>query len=303
MSIAQPFRVFVQFVVFAVLALGLAAQKKDKDKAPVEIRYMTPERIERPTKADDKGVLQWAPWPEQKCEVCKGTGKTTCATCQRYPEEWTNCFECKHTKEAVCRTCGGLGKIPDPLEKVTCPGCMGAGFVPCSLCPGSNGTLRTKGGSPKGEKCPSCRGDGGFKCAVCNGTRFVEAAALKPSLKDANAATLAKALVTTDQALTALDGFSGDAKDARKVQKEMSRVIGLAQAIYPPCKRGQKAFEDYMARLAPGENYQDWGEMFGHGIGIWKNGFTYYLKVQKRMIELAQKRAEANEQAGGEKGK
>lgn len=302
MSIVQSFRLFLQFLFFAGLAMGLAAQKKER--APVEIRYPTPERFERPTKADDKGVLQWAPWPEIKCETCKGTGKTACATCQRYPDEWTNCMECKRTKEAACRTCGGTGKMWDPLEKMLCPGCFGAGFVACSLCPGSNGTLHTKGGSPKGEKCPSCRGDGGFKCAVCNGTRFVEVAALKPSLKEANAATLAKAATLTDQALTALDGFTGDAKDARKTQKELARILGLAQSIYPPCKRGQKAFEDYMGKLAPAEQYQDYGDMFGHGLGIWRSGYSYYLKMQKRMLELAQKRAEANEKlAGGDKGK
>jgi len=290
-SIAQRLRPFLHVLVFALLGAAAGAQKKD---GPVEIRYPVPERIERAAKADDKGLLQWEEWKEPQCQTCTGTGKTKCATCERYPDEWTNCIECKGTKEATCRACGGLGHQPDPLDKVICPGCRGSAYLACTICPGSSGLITPQGGGGRPQKCPACRGDAGAKCSICNGTRFVEMATLKPSLREANAATLAKALAAANQALNALTAFHPPA-DVRKANKELAKVLGGGQAFFPPMKRAPKAFEDHMARIAGGANYQHYEEAAGQVQSAWKSGFEYYLKHQKRMLELAHKRAEANE--------
>ena len=140
-----------------------------------------------------------------------------------------------------------------------------------------------------------CRGEGGYKCGVCNGTRLVEVASLKPSLKDANAATLTKAIATTDQMLTALGAFTPTGKNTRKEVKELARIFTLGQAVFPPMKRSPKALDDLMGKVYGGSQYEGFEEREANTLNLFKTHSEYYLKHQKRMMELAQKRAEANE--------
>lgn len=274
------------------LTAALAAQKNE----PVEIRYIIPERFERATKTDDKGLEQWAEYKPEKCTVCKGTGKTRCVTCERFPDDAKHCIECKRNKdrETGCRSCGGLGHWPDPLEKVTCPQCMGAAITECGTCSGG-GQIKITGGGDRWTNCPACRGDGGWKCATCNGTRLVEPLGLKPSLKDANSQLLAKALATVDKTLTALGGFTPAARDSRKEVKELARILGEAGPISPPMKRIGKALEDVMGKVYGGNQFQGHEEAEANTMNGFKVGSEYYLKHQKRMLELAQKRAATNE--------
>jgi DnaJ-class molecular chaperone len=278
--------------------LGVAAAQ-DGPKYPI------PEKIERATKADDKGVLQWEAWAEPKCPNCNGTGKMKCPTCARFADDAKTCPECKRNKEreAVCRTCAGTGKLADPLEKVVCPACLGAAFLLCMVCHGG-GQLKVDK-AKQWSDCPGCRGEGGFKCVVCNGTRMVEVAAVKPSLKDGTPANLEKALAATDQALKELAAFtpSGGEK-ARKEVKALCKTLDTAGAVHPSLKRLPKFLEDYMGKIYGGAQFQGHEEHEAQAMGQVQTNCEYYLKHQKRMMELAQKRAEANAKlAADQKGK
>jgi hypothetical protein len=275
-------------VLSVVFAFCLVAQATAQD-----LRFVHPEKFERATKADDAGMLQWDVHKEEKCPTCAGTGKMKCMTCERFFDDAPHCIECKRTKEAVCRACAGAGHFADPLEKALCSACQGAGFLECGLC-GGGGRIKSEGGD-RFSTCPACRGDGGWKCSTCGGDRLVVAAQLKPSLKDANEATLNKALGTTNEALTAIGKFSpADFPSARKAVKDLQKQLKIAQSIYPPLKATQKTLEDAMSKTYGGSQYQNQGEREGAIMGVVKNSSEFYLKHQKRMIELALKRLEAN---------
>jgi hypothetical protein len=259
-----------------------------------DIRYVHPEKYERATVADDSGLLQWAKFEEESCKTCAGTGKTKCPTCERFKDEVTSCIECKRTKEAVCRACGGLGHFADPLEKVLCSGCRGAGVFVCLQCSGA-GAFPTDTSPDRPVKCPTCRGDGGWKCTVCDGKRLIETAALKPSLAEADAATLTKALATTEQELAALDKFQpAGGKGVRKLAKELSKQLTIAQQVFPPLKLTAKMFDNVIGKTFGGSQYQGQDEREAAAMDAFKKSTDYYLRHQKRMIELALKRAEAN---------
>jgi hypothetical protein len=282
-------------------ALGIALPASTQDGP----RFLIPEKIERATKADDTGVLQWEAWPETKCESCAGTGKAKCITCARFADDATNCPECKRNaeREVACRPCAGTGTIPDPLEKATCSGCMGASFLLCTVC-GGGGRLKI-GGAKQWSDCPGCRGTGAFKCAVCSATRQVETAGVKPSLKDANVATLTKAATATDTALKELAAFSpAGGQKARKEMKALAKIFDNAGSQHPSLKRLAKAFEDFFGKIEAGAQFQGHEEHQVNAMNLVKGNAEYYLKHQKRMIELATKRAEANAKLAAEqKGK
>lgn len=289
-------------LVLFVLVAPLAAQDAPK---PTELRYPIPEKMERATKADAAGMLQWVEWEKPKCPTCKGTGKTVCSFCYRFLDDVKTCIECKRTKEreAVCRVCAGAGTIPDPLEKALCPGCLGAGFQPCLVC-GGPGIQKITGGGDKPTACVACRGTGGFKCAVCNGERLVEVAAVKPNLADGKVADLKKAIAAAEQVLAALDTFAPTGNNSRKEVKELESAIAPAAAWFPPFKRMPKAIEAFMGKLYAGNQFVGYQEVQANGMGLWKANGVYYLKLQKRMLELSLKRAEANAAtAEGSKGK
>lgn len=279
----------VLWFLSCVLASGAGAPAQD------DIRYFHPEKFERPTKPDDKGLLQWAEWKGEKCKTCSGTGKAKCTTCVRFADDQPNCPECKRNeaREVVCRACAGAGEMPDPLEKVLCPGCLAASFLLCTVCSGGGRLKIDK--AKNWSDCPGCRGDGGFKCTACNGARVVDVAALKPSLKEANAAALAKAITVVDQALKELGAFtpSGGEK-ARKEVKAMVKTLETASASHPALKRAAKALEDCMGKIYAGAQFQGHEENEARFMALVKFNSEYYLKHQKRMMELAHKRAEAN---------
>ena len=290
---------FVSRLLCVVFACFAAAALSAQDR-----HYVHPEKFERATKADDAGLQQWAEMQEVKCPTCSGTGKLKCMKFARFFDDAPTCSECKRNKErmAVCRACAGLGHFADPLEKALCPACQGMGFLECGLCSGGG---RIKGDGDRWSTCPACRGDGGWKCGGCNGERLVEVAQLKPSLKDANEAALTKALATTNEALAALQKFTpADFPNSRKAVKDLQKQLKIAQGIYPPLKGTSKALEDAMNKTYGGTQYQNQGEREGAILGTVKNSAEFYLKHQKHMMELCQKRLEANAKVEAEnKGK
>jgi hypothetical protein len=285
---------FVRLILVAgaVAALGTAQDG---------IRYVAPDKFERATKTDEANMIQWADHVQTKCTTCQGNGKTKCTTCDRFPDEAKVCPECKRVADRLvpCRACAGTGFWPDPLEKVTCCACFGAGFQLCVVCSGG-GSIKVQGSGDKWLDCPGCRGSGGFKCGVCDGKRLVEVAALKPSLRDANAATLQKAIASTDTILQGLGAFTPTGRNSRKEVKEINRLLTMGQALFPPIKRTPKVLEDYMGKTYGGSNFVGHEEGEAHAMQSVKGSAEYYLKHQKRMMELALKRAEANEKLAAE---
>lgn len=269
--------------------------------AAAQNRVLIPEKIERATVAADDGMQRWAEWKPGKCPNCEGKKKVKCGTCERFAEDATNCIECKRNekKEADCRMCVGTGELADPLDKVSCPGCLGAGFFLCTICSGG-GRLRI-GDAKKFGDCVGCRGAGGWKCGACNGARLVEPAALKPSLREAAPKDLAKAATVTDAALKELEAVTPTGGDkARKEVKALVKAFDAAGAVHPAMKRLGKPFEDYMGKIYAGKQFQGSAENEAETMSAVKASAEYYLKHQKRMLELAQKRAEANAKVAGE---
>lgn len=288
-------------LVWFLLNLCGAAPAQDGPK------FQNPDKIERATKADDKGMLQWDTYTPPKCPSCSGTGKMKCPTCQNFPEDATFCAECKRAtkeREIPCYPCGGTGTIPDPLEKALCPGCRGAALLLCFQCSGG-GVLRIQGSGDKWLQCPPCGKTGGWKCAVCNGERFVAIAGVKPSLKDANAATLTKAIAAVDQALKDLSAISpAGGERARKEVKAIAKAFDLAGAYVAAVKRTTKPFEDYMNKVYGGSQFLGHEENEAGAMSLVKTNAEYHLKHVKRMMELSLKRAEANAKLAAEqKGK
>lgn len=280
---------------FAVAALvGCAAV------AAQDLKFPTPELIERGTTTDEQGLQKWAEYVAPKCPTCAGTGKMKCVTCVRFGEDATNCPEC-HRKEghqAVCRACAGAGTIADPLEKALCPGCMGASFLLCMVC-GGGGQLKVDK-AKNWSDCPGCRGDGGFPCTVCKGERVVETVALKPSLAEAPADKVKKALATAEEGLAKLAAFNPTGgNNVRKEIKEIGAIFDGMKALHPAFKTLPKASKDYLGKVLGGTQFQGHEEHEADAMKLVKQNAEYFLKHQKRMMELVLKRAEANEKVAG----
>ncbi|HEB51649.1 MAG TPA: hypothetical protein ENI87_00165 [bacterium] len=268
--------------------------------ASAQARYLVPDRIERATVVDDDGLHQWAEWPEPKCASCKGTGKAPCQTCARFAKDAKVCPECKRAEKllAPCRACAGSGKIADPLQRVPCAGCMGAGFLLCTVC-GGGARLRV-GSAKRWSVCPACRGTGGFPCAGCNGERWMPALAIKPSLAEAPFDKLLKAEKDLDKAIQAFAAFTpaGGAK-TRKSVKELGKAYGYLKKYSPGFKALPKCTKNYMSKILAGAQFQGHEENEANTLGRLKSNAEYYLRHQKRMLELAKKRADLNIRASG----
>ncbi|MCA8950440.1 MAG: hypothetical protein KDE27_13120 [Planctomycetes bacterium] len=283
--------VWLAFVLTMLLGRALVAQGDGWPR-------WTPDRLERATVKDENGKLQWAKWaPAEKCRTCTGTGKTVCKVCERFLEDAENCPDChrKDKHETVCRTCLGTGSMPDPLEAVQCPGCRGGGYMPCTTCSGG-GQLRSEG-AKRWSDCPSCRGEGGFLCEACGGKRTVATAKLKPSLAEAESKDLEKALEATDTALAAISKFESHGKQTRKESKELGTLTKDAEKYFPPLKDANKQLKSYMGKIFAGSQYLGHEEDEAEAMNLYKAGVEYFLKHQKRMIELSLERAKANEKA------
>lgn len=278
---AFPFRLLACLLLLLVATTGSAQG----------LKLVAPDKFERATTTDEQGLLQWAPFAEEKCPTCEGAKETVCQHCARFDDN-KKCPECAMKKKAVCRGCGGLGHWPDPLEKASCPGCQGAGVLPCFVC-GGRGVQKVTGSGDKLFDCVGCKGDGGQKCGVCNGARLVEVAAVKPSLKDAPVAALKKALAAVDDVLDDIGKFE-PGKDARKSVKEYVKHLGPIASVLPPMKRAPKVLEDWMGKNYAGSVFEGSQEREASAIRFFKGNNEYYLKHQKRMLELALQRAEHN---------
>ncbi len=260
-------------------------------------RYLIPERIERATVADDDGQLQWAEWTAPACGSCKGTGKSVCATCARFAKDAKDCPECQRKDPKLlttCRACAGTGKIADPLDEVPCAGCMGAGMLLCTVC-GGGGRLKV-GGAKRWSKCPACRGAGKFDCGACKGKRVMASLAIKPSLREADLDKLQKASRAVDEALELFGKFAPQGGTrARKEVKELGKAYDAMKKFHPSFKAMVRSTKSYMSKIFAGAQFQGHEENEANTMNRLKANAEYYLKHQKRMLDLAIKRAEAND--------
>ena len=264
---------------------------------PAQSKPAPQDAFERATKADEKGLLQWADYVPKPCPACSGRGKTACATCAGSEKRARPCPECggKETRETTCRTCAGLGVLADPLAKAPCPTCAGAAFLLCAVCDG-DGTIELEGEAP--AACPACRGEGGFKCATCEGRRLVDAAAPKPSLREAGEASLGDAMAATAQALEELAAFKPTGKNARRDVKTFLKTLEKAQPCHPALKRAKGAVERFMERIHAAEDIEAHEEDEAKAMRLIRDNATRYLEHQRRMLELALDRAKANAKVG-----
>lgn len=282
-------RVVVLLSLWISSAVSLAAQGgKGEFLVPI------PEKIERPTEKDAQGLLQFVAYKPERCINCKGRQVMVCQHCARFdPGDCDSCAECKNTKEAKCRICAGTGEMPDILQRAPCPSCFGAAVTRCFVC-GGRGKFPVKGGGKKPEECGCCKGTGAFACETCNGKRFVELPALKPSLLDAKSADIKKAI-------EAIDAVAAEAKrfqttgDGRKDGKAFEKVSGLGGKYLPVMKRVQKHFESVSKEQTKGSGWTAYREMVDAQVDATKQSLDYYLKHQKRVLELCLARAEHNE--------
>lgn len=265
-------------------------------------RLKHPERTERPTEADANGLQQWAKWPAPKCPLCKGVGKSKCVTCERFEKDAKDCPECqrkdKEKQLTTCRICIGEGTIPDPLKVVPCAGCVGAGMWLCTVCTGG-GQLKV-GGAKRWSKCPACRGAGGWKCTGCNGKRMMKPLATKPPIDVAPPDKIKKTLKSIDDTLALFEKFTpvGGTK-ARKAVKELTTAFDSFKKVNPSFKGLSKQAKTYMSKIFAGANFQGHEENEANTMKMVKENAIYYLKHQKRMTELALKRAELNAEKAG----
>ncbi|MCR9248439.1 MAG: hypothetical protein NXI31_25715 [bacterium] len=265
-------------------------------------RY-TPERVERKTEAGDDGKLKWAKYEAEKCRGCSGTGKTKCKACERLFDE-AGCPDCKRKekREIVCRTCIGDGSLPDPLKKVHCPGCSGAAFLLCTVCNGG-GKIRVDK-AKRLSACPACRGDGAFPCKGCGGKRHVSGAALKPSLATADdTKKIKRALDVTEKMLKELGRFQPKGGDkGRKEAKALAKILKSGAKTHPAFKGLEKQVGKYMGKIFAGKQFVGAAEHESLAMERLKASAEYYLKMQKRMLELTLKRVEANAKIAAENG-
>ncbi|MBK8100593.1 MAG: hypothetical protein IPK26_26175 [Planctomycetes bacterium] len=287
----HPFWILLTILLCAA---SLCAQEPEK----IELKMVVPTTFELPTKADDKGLLQFEPFKEEKCVNCAGTKEAGCMLCARLDDNKA-CPECKGTRKAPCRSCGALGHWPDPRKKVNCPGCYGAGAFRCHVCDGRT-WQKVQGSGDKKLKCAACRGVGIYKCGVCSGARVVDSVTFKPSLEDATVAALTKTKDQIDGLLAALEKFQPTGKNTRKEMKELLGILDKGKDL-PPIKRSPKFLDEMMDKTYGGSMFDGHEDMEANTMKTWIESTQYYLKHQKRLVELCLVRAEANAKVVGDK--
>lgn len=279
----------------ASAALLPAQRKKAQLKLPI------PDKYERTTELDDNGLEQWTEYRQLACPNCQGKKTTVCFHCDGLIRN-QQCLECKMKKKVTCRVCAGLGHVPDPLEKVVCPHCLGATIFPCDICGWEGGTM-VKGGSKKPAACVACKWQGSYPCTVCRGARLVDPVKLKPSVGEASLKDLLKAREAIATVLAAMAEFEPGGSKTRKDIKAYSKLLTPATRYLPPLKSAQKAFEAVMKKALKGEVWIGHEEREVAVIKRFMQHHGYYLQHQKRLLDLCVERAEFNEKAQAAKGK
>lgn len=293
---SQILRFLFLVLVPALVAVGLSAQEKLR-KEPEPFLVPIPERLERATEKDENGVLQWAKFEAPECVNCKGTKKMTCRHCERMDDgACPDCPECHNTREATCRVCAGEGKMPDILERAPCPTCAGAALTRCSMC-GGMGVMSIAGDGDNKSKCVSCKGKGGYACGTCDGKRWVPTPKMKPSFAEGKLADYKKLADALEKVSAALGSFESTG-DGRKDMKAMAKVLAPGLKQFPAFAGAQKHFEAEKKGESNGSVFTKYADTVREHTAFVKQQLDYYIKHQRRVLELVIARAEANAEAG-----
>ena len=292
--------------VFAALVLVVANVRAQDEEPPPEhatLRRQPPERVERATVTDDKGILQWAEHKGAQCLNCKGEGKTACLHCDRFEEklEHAKCPECGDEKKATCRVCYGAGTLPDALEGSPCPACGAVGHTVCGICSG-RGLMFPAGSNGKSSRCDLCKGVGALPCGACKGKRIVEHPKFKPSFAEAKSSDYAKAIEALDKVLEGLPTFESS-RDSRKDMKAFAKLVASGVKALPALKAAADHFEVSKKSEAGGSNWQHWPDVVAQQTTFAKENLEYWLKYEKRIMTLAMQRALKNEETAAAAGK
>ncbi len=285
-------------LVGLLFAVDAGAQKL------MPLGWVPPDKLERETKKDDAGFLQWKKFETAPCPTCKRSKKHECPHCAR-AERTKSCLECKRdvSKDpegkgaAPCRICNATGKTIDILEQSPCPGCMGAGVQVCMVC-GNEGSFPIKGGSKKPAKCGCCKGKGGYPCTVCKGKRFVTPFKLKPSVAEAKLKDLRAALKGVEKAHSNLAGFASKG-EGRKDAKAFAKILKPAEKYLPSLKGTTKFYVAVSKAHTKGSMWVGYGDMQNNMTESFRQSIQYFLERQKRVLELCIARQEHNEQVAG----
>ncbi|MCK5944175.1 MAG: hypothetical protein KAI24_19470, partial [Planctomycetes bacterium] len=122
---------------------------------------------------------------------------------------------------------------------------------------------------------------------------------LKPSLREAPLDKLQKAQEALEESMKRFAAFEpkGGTK-ARNEVKELGKAYDALKKFHPAFKGMAKATKNYMSKILGGAQFQGHEQNEANAMNLLKSNAEYYLKHQKRMLELAIQRAEANEKAG-----
>jgi hypothetical protein len=183
--------------------------------------------------------------------------------------------------------------MPDILVRAPCPTCFGAAMTRCHVC-GGRGRFKVAEGGKKPEKCGCCDTVGAYKCQTCAGKRWVETPAIKPSVAEGKSQDLKKALAALEGVSAALAKFDSTG-DGRKDIKAYAGVVGGGSKLFPPLARSQKHFEGASKDQAKGAVWKAYPDMVKAYATDTKQALEYYLKHQKRVLELCLAHAEHNE--------
>ena len=163
------------------------------------------------------------------------------------------------------------------------------------------GPVPVEGGGKRDQKCGCCKGKGAYDCTTCKGERAVEPPKLKPSVAEAKAQDLRKALEALAEVQAALDKFESS-RDARKDMKAIARVVKPGFKYFPVLKRFAKQFDIATKAQTKGAVWTSYVDNVVAHADLMKRSLDYYLKHQKRVLELSLARAEHNEKvASGKK--
>lgn len=273
-----------------VLLTAGAAPAQEK----IQLLVPIPEKLERATEQGEDGKLVWAKYEPERCVNCKGQKTTGCLHCERFdPGACEECPECENTKKATCRICAGTGVMPDILEKAPCPTCSGAAVTRCFVC-GGRGQFPVEGGGDKPQKCNCCDGKGAYECETCDGERFVDTPKLKPSVAEADLDDLEKALAALEKVSEDLAAFESSG-DGRKDIKAFAKLVKPGQRYFPALRGVAKHFEVSSKSQAKGAVWKGYEARVAENSGTLKHALAYYLKHQKRLLELCIARARHNE--------
>lgn len=276
-------------------AVDLGAQKKAGE-------FLVPiaDKLERETKADEQGLLQFVAHKAERCVNCKGRQVMVCVHCERFdPGDCEQCPECKNSTEATCRICAGSGEMPDILERAPCPTCFGAGLTRCFVCNG-RGKFPVAGGGDRKQKCGCCDGSGSYACDTCDGKRYVDLPPLKPSVVEASAKDLERVLAALAAVAAELEKFASTG-DGRKDAKAFAKVTSAGGRYLPVMKLAQKHFENAAKKQAKGAVWTHYKESVANDVATTKQAMTYYLAHQQRVLALCLARAKHNEEVMAKK--